>query len=305
MLRVRSLLYTPSNVLKMLDKAQACTAADVLVPDLEDSVPLSAKRAAREVLRPWIERAGQRRLSSARQSSLLVPRVNSLRSGLLEDDLRTVLVAGVDAVHVGKVDAAEDVVALDDAIAAIGRSCGLDDDTCDGVGLLPTVESALGVVNAHAICSASERVVGVAFGGDDFRRDMGLFVEHGGDEHGASLRHAREVLAVAARAANVPSFDTPFTAFRDRDALREECLRVRAMGFAGKFAIHPDSVAVINESFAPTAEQVARSRAIVEAYERAEAAGARGSTSLNGEMIDMPVYLRAKDIVARASGRDE
>jgi citrate lyase subunit beta/citryl-CoA lyase len=161
--------------------------------------------------------------------------------------------------------------------------------------LLPWIETAEAIVNVSAICRASDRIVAVAFGGEDFTNDMG--VERLEDE--SQISYARQALCVAARAAHVTALDTPYFKLRDSDGLRENSLRAKSIGFKGRFAIHPEQLDALNECFSPSAQEIAHAERVVAAYEEAESRG-RASTSLDGWVIDVPVVKRARALLELA-----
>ncbi len=135
----------------------------------------------------------------------------------------------------------------------------------------------------------------MAFGGEDFTNDMG--VERLEDE--TQISYARQALCVAARAAHVPALDTPYLKLRDLGGLRDSSLRAKSIGFKGRFAIHPEQLATLNECFSPSAQEIAHAERVVAAYEEAEARG-RASTSLDGWVIDVPVVKRARALLELA-----
>ena len=281
---LRSLLFVPGNAPRMLERALGL-APDAFIPDMEDSVPWDEKANAREVVASYIPQL-------AKTGKPVIPRVNSLDSGLLEADLAAVVGPRVFGVSVGKVD---DAAILNQVSALIGeaeRRAGMDDGC---VRLVPWIESASAIVNAYDICSASARTVAVALGAEDFTNDMEI--ERRDDD--AELVYPRSVIAVAARAAGVLALDTPYFAFRDTDGLRENSRASRGVGFRGRFAIHPAQIDTINEVYSPSAEQIDRARREIEAFEDAASVG-RGSTSLDGKVVDVPVVKRAQALIELA-----
>lgn len=281
---LRSLLFVPGNAPRMLERALGL-APDAFIPDMEDSVPWDEKANAREVVASYIPQL-------AKTGKPVIPRVNSLDSGLLEADLAAVVGPGVFGVSVGKVD---DAAILNRVSALIGeaeRRAGMEDGY---VRLVPWIESASAIVNAYGICGASARTVAVALGAEDFTNDMEI--ERRDDD--AELVYPRSVIAVAARAAGVLALDTPYFAFRDTDGLRENSRASRGVGFRGRFAIHPAQIETINEVYSPSAEQIDRARREIEAFEEAASVG-RGSTSLDGKVVDVPVVKRAQALIELA-----
>jgi citrate lyase subunit beta/citryl-CoA lyase len=278
---LRSLLFVPGNKDNMLSKALGL-APDALVPDMEDSVPTAEKASARDTIRGFLPQL-------AATGVPVIPRVNALDTDWIEADLAAVVGPLIFGVSVGKIRHAGDVASVSRLLAALERRTGL---TVGSVKLLPWIETAEAIVNCEAICRASERIVGVAFGGEDFTHDLGI--ERLEDE--AQIAYARSRLAVAARAAHVLALDTPYFKLRDTDGLRLNALAAKRIGFKGKFAIHPEQIEALNECFSPSPAEVAHARRVVAAYDEAEKNG-RASTSLDGWVIDVPVVKRARALL--------
>ena len=281
---LRSLLFVPGNRADMLKKA-AGLSPDAFIPDMEDSVPAAEKTAARNTVAEHLPRL-------AATGAAVIPRVNDLVGGLIEDDLAAVVGPLIQGVSVGKIDSAEDIQKVSAMLDSLEASVGLDRGS---VGLIPWIETARGIVNAYEICSASPRIMAAGFGAEDFTNDMEIERTDTDDE----IAYVRMAVCIAARAARVPALDTPFFRFRDIDGLRRDALRARAMGFRGKFAIHPAQVQPISEAFSPTESELENARRVVEAFELAEREG-RASTSLDGMVIDVPVVRRARALLKTA-----
>ena len=290
----RTLLFVPGNRLSMLKKA-AGFEVEWLIPDLEDSVPAAEKIEARAIVAeniPRLAAAGKR----------VVPRVNSLASGLAEDDIAAVVSLQIVGISIGKISTPEDIGMVDGMLVAAEKKAGV---TVGHTSIMPWLETAEAVINAYRICTASERIRWAAFGAEDFSADMGI--SRAGDENGAGstvasepgLAYARSAVAIAARAAGVHALDTPFTKFRDPAGLRAEAMHAKSIGFKGKLAIHPAQVEVIESVFMPTESEIERARRVLDIAAEAEADG-RGAASLDGEMIDMPVILRAQNVLRDA-----
>jgi len=279
---LRSLIFVPGNRRDMLEKA-ASFPADVLVPDMEDSVPIGEKAAARQVIGemlPVLKQAGQRS----------VVRINALDTGLLEEDMAFAVTPYTDGILVGKVETAWDVHQVDEILTALERSKGIE---AGKIKLVIFIESAMAVINAFTICSASARIAAVAFGAEDFTVDMGTERT----EEGVEVLMPRSMVAMAARAADVTPLDIVYTNFRDQEGLRRDIQLGKSLGYKGKFAIHPSQVQAINEMFSPLPEEIEYARLVVAAFEEAEAQG-RGATSLEGKMIDIPIVKRARSLLA-------
>lgn len=281
---LRSLLFVPGNTPRMLDRAVGLKP-DAFILDLEDSVPIDEKANARAVTASYLERF-------AATGQPVIPRVNSLDTGLLEDDLEAVVGPHVFGVSVGKIDTPAHIAEVGTILQRLEVRSGLAIGT---IRLIPWIESASAIVHVYDICRASSRIVGVALGAEDFTNDMEI--ERRDDDR--ELAHARSAIAVAARAAGVLALDTPYFAFRNPDGLRENSQTSRGNGFRGRFAIHPAQLDIINEVYSPSAEEIHHARDVIAAFEEATAQG-RGSTSLDGKVVDVPVVKRAQALLDMA-----
>ncbi len=278
---LRSLLFIPGNRAHMLEKGLR-SAADALVPDLEDSVPSQEKASARRSVAEFLP-------ALFATGRLVIPRVNALDTGLLEEDLAAVVGTHVSGVSIGKIQGPQDIATASNILGMIEKKAGV---TVGEIKLVPWIESAKAIVHAYEICKASPRVIAVGFGAEDFTHDMGI--ERQADD--SEIEYARNVVCLAARAADVLALDTPYFRFRDAEGLRRDALAARRRGFKGKFAIHPAQIDIINEVFSPSAAEIEHARRVVAAFAQAERQG-RGSTSLDGEVVDVPVVKRARALL--------
>lgn len=281
---LRSLLFVPGNKENMLAKAMGLKP-DAIVPDMEDSVPEAEKPNARATIASFLPRL-------AATGVRVIPRVNALDTPYVDDDLAAVVSSHIFGISIGKVRTPGDVAALSLKIGTLEERASLP---AGGIKLIPWLETAEAIVNASTICRASDRIVGVAFGGEDFTNDMGI--ERLEDE--TQVLYARSTITVAARAAHVLALDTPYFRLGDGAGLAANALAAKRLGFKGKFAIHPEQIAALNECFSPSPEEIAHARRIVAAFEEAESRG-RGSTSLDGWVIDVPVVKRARALLELA-----
>ena len=281
----RSLIFVPGNRPDMLEGA-GDFSADVLIPDLEDSVPDGEKERAREIVR---ERLG----TLARRGQAVIPRINALDTGLTRDDLAAVVTPQIYGIAFGKVASPWDVMQVSDILEGIERDAGIP---IGQTRLIPWLENSKAVVRAYEIASASPRILGVTFGAEDFTDDMGVKRT----DEGSELAYPRAAVAVAARAAGVLAFDTPQTNFRDTQALERDIQIALTLGFKGKFAIHPGQLDTINTLFSPSQNEVEYARRVIKVFEEAEAKGS-GATSLDGKLIDVPVVKRARALVQIAN----
>ena len=281
---LRSLIFVPGNRANMLERALGFNA-DIIMVDLEDSVPPAEKVAARDLARQWVptlRQAGKR----------VMVRANSLDTGLTRDELTAVISPDLYGVSVGKTESVWDLREINRIIAPLEASAGLQPGY---IKVIPWIESARAVVNVSEMAAASPRIVAIAFGAEDYTNDMGIQRT----DDGAEVYHPRATIAIAARAAGVAALDSPYVAFRNPEGLRQDAGVARQLGYTGKFAIHPAQIDPINELFSPLPEDVAYARRVMEAWNEAEAAG-RGSLNLDGKMVDVPVVKRAQNLLALA-----
>ena len=279
---MRSLVFVPGNRANMLERALGF-GADIIMVDLEDSVPPGEKAAAAELAVEWTPRlaaAGKR----------VMVRVNALDTGLAAGELAAVVGPELAGISIGKGNAAWDLQQVDRMLAPLEAKAGI---AAGSVRVIPWIETAQAIVKVHEMATASPRIAGIAFGGEDYTNDMGVIRS----DFGAECYYARSAVAIAARAAGVAALDGPFVGFRDPDGLRTDAGNARQMGYTGKFAIHPAQIDIINATFSPQPDDIAYARQVVAAWDEAEAAG-RGSLSIDGRMVDVPVVKRAQNLLA-------
>ena len=281
---LRSLIFVPGNRANMLERA-VDFKADVIMVDLEDSVPPAEKVAAREVVREWVPKL-------AREGRRVMVRLNSLDTGLTQDEIAAIAGPNLAGVSIGKAETVFDIQDVHQIIGRLESSAGLPTGQ---IKMIPWIENARAVLTAYQLATASPRIEAIAFGAEDYTDDMGVQRTDTSEE----IYFARATVAVAARAARVGSLDTPFVGFRDSEGFRQDIGISRSLGYTGRFAIHPSQIDIINEMFGPSAEEVAYAKRVVEAWDDAEAQG-RGSLSLDGRMIDVPVVKRAQNLLALA-----
>ncbi len=286
---LRSLLFVPGNRERMLRKALTLRA-DALVPDLESSVPMSEKDKAREMVKSALPKL-------AGTGARIYVRINPFESGLTWDDLNAVISQHIHGVSIAKVDSADQVRELDEIITTLERGKHLP---FGQVRIIPWIENARGIIRAFEIASASSRVIAIAFGAEDFAADMGVARSRDGME----ILYARNHVAISARAAHKIALDTGYVHFNDLDGLRADASLALRLGFKGKFAIHPSQVKVINEVFSPTQAEIDQAKKVVKLFQNAETRG-EGTTSLEGQMIDVDIALRAQKLLLQAESLAE
>jgi len=290
-LLMRSLLFVPGIRPTMMEKARGLPA-DVIVLDLEDSVPPAEKEMARALVREAIP-------SLIHPGRQLYIRINSLASGLARDDLRAVVMAGLDGITIPKVGSPQEVVQVGEWLAELEEERGLGRGS---IALIPWVESAAGLLQCREIAAASPRNVAVAFGVEDYSADMGL----PRTKEGWEVFFARSYVAICARAAEVLALDAPYPDFRDAEGLMAEARLDRSLGYAGKFCIHPSQLEPVNQLFRPSPEEIEQARRIVAAFEEGLKQG-YAAVQVEGRMIDTPIARRAQKLLelAEAIARKE
>lgn len=286
---LRSLLFVPGHVERFIQRARA-SGADAICLDLEDSVPEAEKATARAMTAEAI-----RTISSG---GLLVVRVNGLHTGMVEDDLLSVVVEGLSGIMLPKVEATEAVRRLDAYLTIVERQRGLEEGA---VSIVPLVESARGILISTEIATASPRVLGLALGAEDLATNMGVQRTSEGGE----IEWPRAHLAMACLAAGVLAVDTPETDYTDEAKLERQTAHARSLGYRGKLCVHPAQVPVVNRLLTPSEEEVAEAHRIVTAVEQEGIPKGRAAIAVDGRLIDTPIYWRAKRLVqwAEATGQ--
>jgi citrate lyase subunit beta/citryl-CoA lyase len=284
----RSLLFTPGNVPRRVEKAFTLDA-DVVIVDLEDSVAISDKEATRK---PVAEA-----LARPRKGRGYV-RVNAPSSPFCYADLVATIHKGVDGVLLPKVESAADLHAIDWLLAALEREHGLAEGSID---LMPQIETAAGVQRVDRILQARNlrpyrgpwRVKRVAFGAADYGHELGLSPTLDEPE----LADARSRIVLSSRAAGLENpIDSPWFHFKETEAFQRALERSRRGGFQGRLCVHPDQIGPVNRAYLPSDEELARAERIVAAFKEAEARGA-AAIQLDGQMIDYPVVHRAQSLI--------
>lgn len=283
---IRSALYAPGNVPKMLAKV-GTFGADAVVLDLEDSVPTGEKKTARGMVREALAHI---------RVPLRFVRLNGFKTGLLEEDLRAVFCPHLDGVYVPKVESAEELHHVDALVCELEERSGLQKGK---VEIHPIIESARGVMLAYHILEDSPpRVRKVGFGAGDLMREIGMrFGPKLWESDGMELLYARSHIVLASRSAGrQPPVDSVYTDIRDLQGLENEARLARRLGFQGKSAIHPNQVAIINRVFTPSAEEIQYARKVVQAFEEAEARGS-ASFTIGDSFVDIAIVEKARDIL--------
>jgi citrate lyase subunit beta / citryl-CoA lyase len=277
----RSALYVPANVPRFIDGAHK-RGADAIIVDLEDSVPIAERPAARRDLAATAENV-------ARGGADVIVRINRpWRQTML--DLQAAIGPRVKALAVTKVDSADHIRLIAEVVSELEAERGMVVGTTQLTAMIETPDAWF---QMREIAKADRRIVALTLGGEDFALTMGMLPT------AEALLMPKQQLAIAARAAGILplGFIGTVADYKDLDAFRETIRRSRRLGFRGASVIHPSQVQILNEEFAPGADEVASAERIVAAYDEAVASG-RGSISVDGKMIDVPVVLRAQELLA-------
>lgn len=279
----RSMLFLPGNSPNILLNADFL-GSDAIILDLEDAVAPTEKDSARILVRNAITSLGYTRE--------VIVRINPVESPYWQQDLQQIIKVKPDMIMPTKVSCANDVKIVSEYIGQMEEAYGIPAGT---VKMIPLIETALGVENAFEIASADPRVTAIFLGGEDFTADLRCKRTKGGNE----IFYARSRMVVAARAAGVDVYDTPWTDVEDYEGLVEDAKFAKSLGFTGKSSISPRHIPFINEVFSPTEEEIQYAKDVFECIEKAKAEG-KGVVSLRGKMIDAPIVARARQVLEAA-----
>ena len=281
---LRSMLFLPGNNPNMLINGN-CLGADAVIFDLEDAVSPAEKDAARILVRNtmrYMDFSGCGR----------IVRINSIDTPYWRKDLDQILPYKPDLILLPKSGSAADVLAADEYMTQLEEKLGFAPNT---VGLMPLIETAMGVENSFAIATSTKRVKALFLGAEDLTADLCCKRT----KEGREIEYARTRLVVAARAANIDVFDTPFTDVNDDEGIVVDAELAKALGFSGKASISPRHVEVINRVFSPSMAEIDYAYEVLEAIRIAKEQG-KGAIALRGKMIDAPIVARAERTISMA-----
>lgn len=284
----RTMLFVPGNNPGMLLNADI-HGADALIFDLEDAVAPGEKDAARILVREALSAYDY-------AGAEIIIRINPLDSGYTQSDIRAMVPLRPALLMPTKVSGAEDIRAVSTMMAQAERDHGMPEG---GIGLLPLIETAIGVEEAYQIASSDPRVKAIFLGAEDLSSDLQAVRS----KENTEMAYARGRMVMAARAAGVDVYDTPFTDVNDEEGLLLDAAHARSLGFTGKAVISPRHVEAVNAAFTPTDKEIIYAREVMDVIEEGKRLG-KGAVSLRGKMIDKPIVDRAERIlaVARALG---
>nr|WP_278768487.1 citrate (pro-3S)-lyase subunit beta [Limosilactobacillus mucosae] len=280
----RTMMFVPGNNPAMVKDA-GIYGADSIMFDLEDAVSMAEKDAARDLVYEALQ-------TQDYGDAELVVRVNGQDTPYYANDVRAMVNAGIDVVRLPKAEDAEMVKKLDADITAAEKEFGREEGS---TMLMAAIESAKGVINAYQIASASDRMMGIALSAEDYTTDMKTHRY----PDGAELEFARNMVLHAARAAGVAAFDTVFTNMNDTEGFYRETEYIHQLGFDGKSLVNPRQIPMVNKVYEPTKKEIENAKNVENAIKEAELKGS-GVISMNGQMVDRPVVLRAERVMRLA-----
>ncbi|MDL2257913.1 citrate (pro-3S)-lyase subunit beta [Eubacteriales bacterium OttesenSCG-928-K08] len=280
----RTMLFVPGNNPGMLRDAHIY-GADSILFDLEDSVSMGEKNAARLLV--------YHSLKAIQYGNCeLVVRVNPLNTPYGRQDIEAVVRAGAQVIRLPKTESVQDILDMELEIERVEKEAGIP---VGRTKLMAAVESALGVLNAQSICVASKRLIGIAIGAEDYCAN----IKTQRTKEGLELFFARNMVLNAARAAGIAALDTVFSDVEDMDGFETEVRLIKGLGFDGKSVINPRQIGPVHRIFLPTEKEITSARRVIRALREAEARGS-GVVSVDGRMVDRPVVLRAQRIIQMA-----
>ncbi|MGM0322281.1 citrate (Pro-3S)-lyase, beta subunit [Enterococcus sp. AZ067] len=279
----RTMMFVPGANAAMLRDAPLY-GADSVMFDLEDAVSLNEKDSARTLVHFALKTFDYSAIET-------VVRINGLDTlGAL--DIEAMVLAGVNVIRLPKTETAQDII---DVAAVITQVEEENDLPVGTTKMMAAIESAEGVLNARDIATASDRLIGIALGAEDYVTNMKTRRYPDGQE----LLFARSMILHAARAAGIAAIDTVFSDINDTDGFIAETTRIKQLGFDGKSVINPRQIPLVNGIYAPSKAEIQQAKEVIWAIREAESKGS-GVISLNGKMVDKPIVERAERVIALA-----
>ena len=276
----RSLVFVPGNNPRFLEKAKSISA-DIVCFDLEDSVQHKEKAKARKLIKSALK---QRKHYSAN----IYVRTNSPESGKIGSDLKEIMQKGIDGIVIPKVNSAKELKKIEKTIISLEKKGKIS-----GTRIIPSIESALGVVNCYEIACCSKRIDAVVFGIFDLLNDIGIEYTKG-NPRGA--KYARYKIPVDVTAAGVYAIDGIWQDIKDKSGLKKDCDVGRSLGYVGKSIIHPDQIETVHKIYHPNKNEIRWAKLVMKTYNSSTKKG-KGATVVDGKMIDEVHYKRAKALL--------
>jgi len=275
-----SLVFVPGNNSRFLEKAKSL-AADIVCFDLEDSVPDKEKKKARALIKNTLKQRNK-------YSPDVFVRTNSPESGLVTADLKEIVQKGIDGIVIPKVNSAKELKKIEKTISSLEKKRKIK-----GIRLIPSIESALGVMNCYEIASSSKRIDALVFGIFDLLNDMGIEYTKGNPP---GAKYSRYKVPVAAAAVGIVAIDGIWQDLKDKNGFTKDCEVGRSIGYVGKSVIHPDQIQTVHKIFHPNKAEIEWAKKVCSVYEELTKKG-KGATVVEGKMIDEVHYKRAKALL--------
>ena len=275
----RSLIFVPGNNPRFLEKAKKLEA-DIVCFDLEDSVPDNEKTKARKLIKSALK-------SRKSYKSSIFVRTNSPLSGKIPADLKEIVQKGIDGIVIPKVNNIKEMKKIENIISGLEKTRKLKP-----IQIIPSIESAEGVVNTYSIASFGKRVSAVVFGVFDLLNDLG--VEYTKESEGA--KYSRTKIPVDAHAAGVAAIDAIWQDLKDSKGLEKDCKIGKSLGYSGKSIIHPDQISVVHKLFHPNKSEILWAQKVCKTYLESTKKG-KGATTVDGKMIDEVHFKQAKALL--------
>ena len=276
----RSLIFVPGNNPRFLEKAKSLSA-DIVCFDLEDSVPDKEKKKARTMIKNALKKKNQ-------YSASVFARTNSPDSNKIEADLKEIVQKGIDGIVIPKVNSAKEIKKIEKIISSLEKKRKIR-----GIRLIPSIESALGVINCYEIASSSKRIDALVFGIFDLLNDVGIEYTKANP---LGAKYSRYKIPIAATAAGVYAIDGIWQDIKDTSGLKKDCKIGKSLGYVGKSVIYPDQINTVHKIFHPNKTEITWAKLVVKTYDRSTKKG-KGATVVSGQMIDEVHYKRAKALL--------
>lgn len=299
----RTLLFIPGNNKRFLEKSRLLYP-DILCFDLEDSVPISEKSIAREMIIQSLSNNNHslnrinininNKVDNANNKHKDLPqlfvRINSFESGLYEQDLESVICESLDGIVIPKVNSDSELEKITEIIETLEKKRNVEKT----IRLIPSIESSQGVVNSYPIAKYNSRICSLLFGVFDYLYDMKLDYENEGLEYS----YARAKIPVDARAAGIPALDSIWQKVDDLDGLQRDAKTAKRLGYAGKSIIHPKHIEPVHNVFVPSQNEIEWAKKVISTLNEIQQHGdKRGAFKVDGKMIDAVHFKQAKLIL--------
>ncbi|MGN6351130.1 MAG: HpcH/HpaI aldolase/citrate lyase family protein [Candidatus Nitrosocosmicus sp.] len=291
MSKSRSLIFIPGNNPRFLEKSKTINA-DIICFDLEDSVPADDKKSARKLVKKAIQEIDS--MDKFNKQIIVAVRINAPDSKLAVDDLKEVGTEGINAIVIPKVENEIQIMNISSVVETLEKEKNLQNNF---IKLMPSIESALGVVNAFTIAKTDRRISSLIFGVFDFLHDMKI--DNNEQDILTGYMYARAKVPVDARAAGIDSIDSIWQNIHDTTGLEKDLLFGKRLGYTGKCIIHPSQIDFVHKIFSPSEQDIQWAKKVISALDASIDRNKTkiGAVNLEGKMIDAVHYKQAKRIL--------